>query len=303
MEKFKESVSQTRGLPHLVSVIMPTYGGDNEAHLRLAVDSILIQDYFQLELILVVDGPVTPERALVLREISADERVHLLNLATNCGPAHARNVGIAHASGDYIAIMDADDIAKPDRISHQLRAIERLSVDVISSDLEIINEDGHLIGGRTLPSTHEAIRVSAPFRCPLHNGSLFAKASVLKANPYNIAFRVSEDYELWLRLILSGYRLANTQYRCVAYRQSPLAVAKRTGINYAVSDFKIKVQALALVPFSRKPLVLAVALGAMIARVLPMPIFRRLYACRERMFSVLRHDPLCENDPTRSIHG
>jgi hypothetical protein len=272
----------------LVSIIMPTYAGDNEQHLQLAIESMLNQDYQNIELMLIVDGPIPADRSQFLQKMAVDPRLRLSQVDKNSGPAYARNLGIARASGDFIAIMDADDLAKIDRISHQLEAIQRFGLDVISSDLEIIDEEGKVTGFRTLPTSHGAIKASAPFRCPLHNGSLFAKAQVLKDNPYNISLRVSEDYELWVRLIRKGYKLGNTSYRCVAYRQSSAAVAKRTGIRYAVSDFRIKVGAVPLASFPKKPFVVAVAIGTAVARLLPMPMFSKLYARREQLLAVLK---------------
>jgi glycosyltransferase involved in cell wall biosynthesis len=288
MEILKESGSCLTGVAPLVSVIMPTYAGDDERHMEYAIRSILEQDYPHLELMLIVDGPVPVERSRFLEKMAADQRVSLLHVQKNSGPAHARNLGIARALGEFIAIMDADDVAKPDRISHQLDAIQKSGLDVISSDLEIINDDGEVVGFRTVPASHGAIKASAPFRCPLHNPSLFAKARVLKDNPYNIALRVGEDYELWVRLIRKGYRLGNTSYRCVAYRQSAAAVVKRIGFQYAISDFKIKVAAVSLASFPKKPFVVAVAVGTAVARLLPMPMFSRLYARREQFLAILK---------------
>lgn len=288
MEILKDSGVSLTGAAPLVSIIMPTYAGDNELHLEQAVKSMLEQDYPHIELMLVVDGPVPASRSQFLEKLALDQRIRLLHVEKNSGPAHARNLGIARASGEFVAIMDSDDLAKPDRISHQLDAIQKSGLDVISSDLEIINEEGDVIGFRTLPTSHGAIKASAPFRCPLHNGSLFAKARVLKDNPYNIAHRVGEDYELWVRLIRKGYRLGNTSYRCVAYRQSPAAVVKRTGFQYAISDFKIKVGAVPLASFPKKPFVVAVAVGTAVARLLPMPMFSKLYARREQFLAILK---------------
>jgi glycosyltransferase involved in cell wall biosynthesis len=288
MEISKEVRATLLGAIPLVSVVMATYAGDHERHLAEAIGSILAQDYLNLELLIVVDGPVPAERTQFLERVAANARVRLLHVVNNSGPAHARNLGITHASGSFIAIMDADDFAKPDRISHQLEAIDRSGLDVISSDLDIIDEDGNVTGCRTVPRSHRAIRASAPFRCPLHNPSLFAKTSVLKENPYDIGLRVGEDYELWIRLMLKGYRFGNTSYRCVSYRQSPAAVVKRTGIKYAVSDFRIKVGAVSLASFPKKPFVLIFAVGTAIARLLPMPVFGRLYSTREQFFAILK---------------
>ena len=263
---------------------MATYAGDNVTHLQAAIESILNQDHPFIELIIVIDGRVSDERLQFFKDVQTRGNVLVLQHEVNRGPAYSRNVGIQAASGAYIAVMDADDISKPDRISRQLAFLVGHDLDVSSSDLEIIDESGKVIGKRTLPNFHNEISSLIPYRCPLHNPSLFCKAAVLRANLYDPSFRVAEDYELWVRLMLAGYRFGNTKYCCVSYRQSAKALSKRTGLSYAFSDLKIKLSALPLVSSGGKPIVVSTAVCAALARLFPTWLFRKLYGKRENFF-------------------
>lgn len=267
-----------------VSVVMATYAGDNLTHLQAAIESILNQDHPIIELIVVIDGKVSDERRQFFSDVQSKGNVLVLQHEINRGPAYSRNVGIKAASGTYIAVMDADDVSKPDRISRQLKFLVEHDLDISSSDLEIIDESGKVIGSRTLPSCHEEISSLIPYRCPLHNPSLFCKAAVLRDNMYDPSFRVGEDYELWVRLMLAGYRFGNTKYCCVSYRQSVTALAKRTGLSYAFSDLKIKLATLPLVSRSGKPIVVSTAICAALARLFPVWLFRKIYGRRENLF-------------------
>lgn len=264
----------------LISVVMATYQGDDMGHLVSAVNSILNQTYTNIEFIIIIDGPIDELKNIFFLEISQLHFVKIYRNIVNRGPAFSRNLGIHKAAGEYIAIMDADDISLPDRLTHQLEYIILKNVDLISSYLTVIHERESIVGIRKVPLEHCAIKKIAPFRCPLHNPSAFGKSSVFKKYKYNNSFRVSEDYDLWVRLLIDGYKLGNTEYPCVHYRQSPSAIRKRIGVKYAVSDFIIKYRATALYPLYLRPLIIIVAFLASLARLMPVKVFKILYKYR-----------------------
>jgi glycosyltransferase involved in cell wall biosynthesis len=264
----------------LVSVIMATYQGDDITYLKLAVDSILKQSYRNLELIIVVDGPIDQSREHYISEVSNQDTVHVLRNHTNKGPAFSRNIGISAANGSYIAIMDADDISTPDRLSHQLNYIVTNRLDLISSYLTVIDEKSLPLGHREVPILPNSVRKLAPFRCPLHNPSAFGKSVVFKKLQYSPILRVSEDYDLWIRALIFGYKLGNTSHQCVLYRQGLASINKRIGLKYALSDFKVKYRATALCSFYLRPIVILVALLAGLVRLLPQSLFKTLYRLR-----------------------
>lgn len=100
----------------LVSVILPTY--NRGRFLREAVDSVVRQTIPEWELIVVDDGSTDDSPA----EIDAlhDARIHVVGIAHSGSPAHARNIGIGLARGDWIAFLDSDDVWLPQKLEHQL---------------------------------------------------------------------------------------------------------------------------------------------------------------------------------------
>jgi glycosyltransferase involved in cell wall biosynthesis len=100
-----------------VSVIMATY--NNEHEIGLAVASILLQDYEDFELVIVNDASTDATPEIVERLAAQDDRVIVLHNERNLGRAMSRNRAIKTARAELIAILDADDIAMPYRLSHQ----------------------------------------------------------------------------------------------------------------------------------------------------------------------------------------
>lgn len=279
----------------LVSVVMATYAGDEGEALAQAVDSILAQDYAPLELLIAIDGPVPPARQAYLEGLAAQPGVRLLPSAVNRGPAAARNRAIAAAQGDYIAIADADDWSAPGRITQQVAFLEAQGLDVMSGALAVLQTEApgdwegaslpallRALPRRTVPEAPSAVQARAPLMCPMANPALFARAAVLKAHPFREDFRVAEDYELWVRLLRQGYRLGNGAEPWVIYRQQAAALGRRQGWAYARNDFLIKLSALPLLPWGRRPLALLLALGASALRLAPRALFLSVYRWRLR---------------------
>lgn len=107
--------------PLTVSVVVPVYNG--ERFLGEALDSLLAQTRPAAEIIVVDDGSTDGSRALAERYAASDRRVIVLSQA-NAGPAAARNLGIAAATGDVLALHDADDIAAPRKLELQVGMLE-----------------------------------------------------------------------------------------------------------------------------------------------------------------------------------
>ena len=186
-----------------ISVVMPMY--NVEAYLREAVDSLLGQSFENFELI-VVDDASTDRSWDVLRTY-ADPRLVCLRNVENIGNYPSRNEGMRVAKGKYICVMDADDVAFPDRIKKQYEYMEQ-HPDVLACGCQFI-----CIGMGQIPSK------------PLNYQDI--RSSVLKElGGYDERFRYSSDYDLACRLALKGeivnlpdilmrYRIHNTQISSV----------------------------------------------------------------------------------------
>jgi succinoglycan biosynthesis protein ExoO len=91
----------------------------------VAIDSLLGQTLEDIEIIVIDDGSDDGTHAIAESRAASDARVKLIRWETpSGGPARARNSGLAIASGEYVALLDADDVARPDRLATMLDAMK-----------------------------------------------------------------------------------------------------------------------------------------------------------------------------------
>lgn len=187
----------------VVTVLLPALNA--EATIGAAVDSILRQTVGDVEL-LVVDDASTDGTADVLLGY-ADERVRYVRNPRNLGIAGALNRGIGLARAPWIARMDADDIALPHRLEHQLAAVRRHPLCVVcgSSTIKIGTDGTPLRRGNLRPTTVRRSWAWVP--SPLGHATVMIRTAVARAHPYSEDARHCEDYELFLRLTHAGYEL------------------------------------------------------------------------------------------------
>ena len=265
--------------PPLVSVVMATHAADDPRFLRSAVESVRAQTYPNLELIIVADGPLTEYTDAYLSRLG-DPRVRLLRLARNGGPARARNTGIEAAAGEYIAIMDADDVCTPDRIARQLEFLVATGSDVVGSSYVEIDGRDAIVGRKRMPRTCASIRSSCAFFNPINNPTAFARAAVLKRHRYPEHLRLGEDYRLWIRLLREGYVVNNHEAPLLRFRRGDEFFRKRRGLGWALSDVRNKLAAVSVVRWYARPAAVVFAFLTFGLRLLPPGINRLVYRAR-----------------------
>ncbi|MCS2889647.1 glycosyltransferase [Parabacteroides faecis] len=185
-----------------VSVVMPTYNVGK--YIEEAVQSILNQTFLDFEFIIVDDGSTdhTPE---ILRSFS-DPRIRLLFNEKNEGNYPARNRGCRLAKGKYIAVMDADDVAMPERLEKQVGFMET------NPDILACGTAYRLLGQNKIivqPIKWDEIRyVLLMTYCMLHPTMIIRSEIMTKINFYKEESICAEDYDLTLRLAING-RIVN----------------------------------------------------------------------------------------------
>ena len=143
----------------LVSVIMPVFNAGH--YLVPAIESILNQSYSNFELIIVNDAS-TDDSLMVInsyhKQFPKKIKVISLNNNLNKGGDSCANLAIEQAKGKYIAKMDADDIAHPDRIKLQVEYLEKHpKTFLVGSQAYVIDKNGDIIGDKTEPLSHKEI--------------------------------------------------------------------------------------------------------------------------------------------------
>jgi glycosyltransferase involved in cell wall biosynthesis len=193
-----------------VTVVMPLYNA--ERYVEQAIASVLAQTYVDFELIVVDDGS-TDESVQRVRRFR-DPRIRLV-IQANRGLAGARNTGIRHARGRYIALLDADDAWQPDKLAwHVDHLNSRPKVGVSYSQSAFMDDDGRPLGLLQVPKLTDIQPVDVLCRNPVGNGSapVLRKAALdsiryineHRQEPRDCWFdeelRQSEDIECWLRI-------------------------------------------------------------------------------------------------------
>lgn len=226
-----------------ISVVMPVYKGDIVEQVSLAIESIEEQTLQAKEIIIVQDGPVYRELDDLLKQKSEqNKKIKHLVLPINKGLAEALNHGIRNSSYDWIARMDADDFAMPNRFELQCSFIENHpEVSLISSWIDEYDDDlVNKTGTRTLPENHLDIVKYSKWRCPInHMTALYKKEAVIDCGLYKSYGAVGDDYVLWGIFIKKGYKLGNVQTSCAKARTgSGFYKKRRRGWQYLKNEVK-----------------------------------------------------------------
>lgn len=217
----------------LVSVVMPAY--NVEKYVEEAVRSILAQTFCDFEFIIVDDGSTdrTPD---ILRSFS-DPRIRLLFNEKNEGNYPARNRGCRLARGKYIAVMDADDVAMPERLEKQVKYMEE-HPDVLAcgTAYRLMDENRVIVEA----TQWEDIRyILMKTFCILHPSLLFRKKTMELVGYYRTESRYAEDYDLVLRLARQG-KVINIADVLLNRRRHDEQISKK--YNRPQNDFSGKVQ-------------------------------------------------------------
>lgn len=201
----------------LVSVTMPVYNA--ERYVAEAVQSVLAQTHRELELIIVDDGSTDGTLAILQRLAAQDPRIRLSSRA-NRGISATRNECLAQARGEFIAVLDADDVAMPDRFDRQVQYLrDHPDCLCVGGAIQEIDEQGRELIQTRFPTEDSAIQESAlsagPSLC--HSAVLMRREAVERVGGYREEVSSAEDLDLWLRLGERG-RLANLPDIVVKYR-------------------------------------------------------------------------------------
>ena len=213
-----------------ISVVMPIY--NVEKFVGQAVQSVLDQTFTDFELICVDDGGTDTSMDIVRG--FADPRIRIVCQA-NRGLAGARNTGIAHAKGEFVALLDSDDIWDKEKLAlHFIHLMANPDVGVSYAGSRMIDCDGQVLSVAMRPKTGPISPRDIICRNPVGNGS----APVLRKSALELAvfphpdeptrscwfdesFRQSEDIELWIRLavkhsvVFAGIDSLLTDYRII----------------------------------------------------------------------------------------
>ena len=211
--------------PPLISVCMPVY--NTETYIAEAVESILAQSYRNFEFIIIDDG--STDRSLAILECYADQDARIrLSSRAHAGYLIRLNEMLEEARGDFIARMDADDVAMPERFIKQIDFLDaHPEVVAVGSRILAIDSDGDPIAEFCTAQDHEEIdRAHLDVRGGFinHPVAMIRTGAIRTIGGYRADYWPAEDVDLWLRLAEIG-RLANVPERLLEYRRHPESIS------------------------------------------------------------------------------
>lgn len=188
-----------------ISVIMSVYNTKAQ-WLREAIDSILNQTFDNFEFIIVLDRPTDGSDAVVREYEAKDPRVKVIENEENIGLTCSLNKALAQAKGCYIARMDADDIALPDRFAKQIAYMDA-NPDVVVLGGRVFTEGSNTVAQYEWTPDQDVLKIRMLFRnVGVPHPTAMIRRSILDemSITYTESVKKSQDYKLWTDLMHHG---------------------------------------------------------------------------------------------------
>lgn len=256
-----------------VSVILPVF--NQERYVKEAVNSIIRQSFRDFELIIVDDGSTDDSFKIISR--IKDPRIKIIRNKKNIGLTKSLNKALKVAKGEFLARMDGDDIAYPDRLYLELEAFKKnKNLYLVGSQADLIDKNGGMLKTTNIPTSYRSIKkVAVRYNPFIHPTIMFRKKLLTKIGFYNQKFRYAQDYDLILRALtqfecqnlpkpLLGLRVTESAVSISKHRQQQLTAL----LIRLIAIFKYKYPLYNLI-FLVKPLISA---------LIPFSFKRRFYS-------------------------
>jgi len=198
----------------LVSVIMPAYRAGK--YIEAAVASLQAQTLTDWELLVIDDCSPDDTWQIICRLAADDSRIVPMQNAENLGAAGTRNRGLDLARGQYVALLDSDDLWHPNKLEKQLACMEEHRADLSYTGYRMIDELGKPVRGDY--SVPETVTFSGLLRENVIGCStVMMTGNVARAYRFRTDF-FHEDYVLWLTMLKDGYRAAGITEPLTSWR-------------------------------------------------------------------------------------
>lgn len=195
-------------------------------YLAGAIESILAQSFSNLEFIIIDDGSRDGTPNIIRHYETIDTRI--VNIKkSNSGLADSLNLGLSIAKGSWIARLDADDIAHPERLQRQYEFIQqRRDIVALGSGCTEIDKEGKEIADHYYPRRHDAlVKHIAEGRSPFpHSSALFCRKTANLLGGYRLNMNGAEDVDLWLRMSDIG-KIGSIKESLIKLRKHPASIS------------------------------------------------------------------------------
>lgn len=222
----------------VVSIVMCVR--NTQEYIDQAVKSILSQSFHSFEFIIVDDA--SNDSTFQRLKKFQDQRLVLLRNIKSQGVAASLNRGLRNARGKFVARMDGDDIALPQRLEIQVKFLNKHpQIGVVGSWVRLIDELGKVKGFNKFPTAHVKIMNLLPFANPFIHPSVMIRHELIKnKGQYDVNYDGAEDYEMWLRFS-QHTRFANIPKVLLKYRlhQRNISFTQTARLNLAYTKVQL----------------------------------------------------------------
>jgi glycosyltransferase involved in cell wall biosynthesis len=229
----------------MVSVVMPNY--NKEKYLEHAIESVLNQDYTNLELIIVDDVSTDTCVSIIKSYQKMDGRLKLIQHMGNSGGCAApRNTGLLSAMGEVVCFLDSDDILYNGCLKTRVAKYRKFSknndnVIGVFSGTQTLSEDYDLFPYAKKKNGKDVIDfIASAGDCPFNsNQPMLKRAELTKFGGFDESLTQAEDWHLWLRIMRHGYCFINTGFDGVGYRNCPESMVRENSLQHVANSCEI----------------------------------------------------------------
>jgi glycosyltransferase involved in cell wall biosynthesis len=212
-----------------ISVLLSVYHKENPVYLEQCLKSIFDEQTLKPdEIILVEDGLLTIELDEIIHQWQKKlgDIFKVISLENNVGLAKALNIGLESCSCDYIARMDTDDIAMPQRFKKQVAFMKKEDIDMCGTNAYLVDSSDSIVGNKVVLNnvTFDTLLNKCDV---IHPSTIFRKDFFDRFGRYNANFKKSQDYELWLRASNQGAKIKNLEEKLLKFRISDDLILRR----------------------------------------------------------------------------
>jgi glycosyltransferase involved in cell wall biosynthesis len=226
-----------------ISALVCTYHGDEASKLESAFQSLLTQTWPPDEIVVVEDGELTPRLNETIREVQRNAAIPIRRVAhsENRGHGAARRTAVESANYGLVAIQDADDLSVQTRFERSVEVLNETGADLVGGFIAgFVNDpdDPHSI--REVPCEPSEIAEMAKIRSPVNHTTILARReSILGVGSYRTVEQF-EDYELWGRMLVNGYKIVNIPEVMAHVRVDSNMYRRRGGLNHVKEEVRLQ---------------------------------------------------------------
>lgn len=261
------------------SILMSVYKNESPNNLKQSLDSIFDNTLLPSEVVIIEDGPLTNDLYSILNQYEKGYRSLIrIPIKENVGLGKALNIGLRHCSNEWVFRMDTDDICVPERFEKQISFIQNHpEIDILSGQIEEFeNSELNITGVKQVPLNHNDIIKLSKTRNPFNHMAIAYRKSVIESVGGYQHHMYMEDYNLWLRVLASGYLSANLEDTLVKVRAGQDMIRRRRGKAYVKSEWQL-LQLKTSLKYQPTHQALFIFIARSITRLLPSGMLMKVY--------------------------